>query len=108
MRSHISIHRATAKYFSNSFVFKPNVEKEGPPGDSPAACQRKRSRVCVTSLTANYPSVLKYRELITTGIESLLDRLPIMKYKSYIRTVATQGPGFIDCSTDHLSSESLS
>jgi hypothetical protein len=33
MRSHISVHRATAKYFSNSFVFKTEIEKEGLPGD---------------------------------------------------------------------------
>ena len=29
MRSHISVHRATTKYFSNSFIFKTKVEKEG-------------------------------------------------------------------------------
>jgi len=34
MRSHISAHRATTKYFSNSFVFKTKIEKEGLPGDS--------------------------------------------------------------------------
>jgi hypothetical protein len=33
MRSHISVHRATTKYFCNSFVFKPNIEKEGLPRD---------------------------------------------------------------------------
>ena len=31
MRSHISVHRATTKYFSNSFVFKTKIEKEGLP-----------------------------------------------------------------------------
>ena len=36
MRSHISVHRATTKYFSNSFVFKTKIEKEGLPSDSPA------------------------------------------------------------------------
>jgi hypothetical protein len=36
MRSHISVHRATTKYFSNSFVFKTEIEKEGLPRDSPA------------------------------------------------------------------------
>jgi hypothetical protein len=36
MRSHISVHRATSKYFSNSFIFKNKIEKEGLPGDSPA------------------------------------------------------------------------
>src|SRR5437016_7604219 len=34
MRSHISVHRATSKYFSNSFVFKTEIEKEGVPRDS--------------------------------------------------------------------------
>ena len=33
MRSHISVHRATTKYFSNSFVFKMEIEKEGLPRD---------------------------------------------------------------------------
>jgi hypothetical protein len=33
MRSHISVHRATTKYFSNSFVFKSQIEKEGLPRD---------------------------------------------------------------------------
>jgi hypothetical protein len=34
MRSHISVHRATTKYFFNSFVFKTRIEKEGLPRDS--------------------------------------------------------------------------
>jgi len=33
MRSHIAVHGATTKTFSNSFVFKPEIEKEGLPGD---------------------------------------------------------------------------
>ena len=33
MRSHISVHRATTKYFSKSFVFKTEIEKEGLPRD---------------------------------------------------------------------------
>jgi len=33
MRSHIFVHRATTKYFSNSFVSKTKIEKEGLPGD---------------------------------------------------------------------------
>jgi hypothetical protein len=33
MRSHISPHRATTKYFCNSFVLKTNIEKEGLPRD---------------------------------------------------------------------------
>jgi len=36
MRSHICLHHATTKYFSNSFVFKNKIEKEGLPRDSPA------------------------------------------------------------------------
>ena len=36
MRSNISVHRATTKYFSNSFIFKNKIEKEGLPRDSPA------------------------------------------------------------------------
>ena len=36
MRSHISAHRATTKFFSNSFVFKTEIEKEGlPRGSTP-------------------------------------------------------------------------
>lgn len=37
MRSHISVHLATTKYFPNSFVFKTKIEKEGLPKDSPTA-----------------------------------------------------------------------
>jgi len=33
MRSHMFVHRATTKYFSHSFVFKTESEKEGLPGD---------------------------------------------------------------------------
>ena len=33
MPSHISVHRTTTKYFSNSFVFKTEIEKEGLPRD---------------------------------------------------------------------------
>jgi hypothetical protein len=36
MRSHISVHPATTKYFSNSFIFKTKIEKEGLPKGSPA------------------------------------------------------------------------
>jgi hypothetical protein len=36
MRSHISVHRATTKYFSNSFIFKNEIEKEGPRDITPA------------------------------------------------------------------------
>jgi hypothetical protein len=34
MRSHIYVRRATAKYFSNSFVFKTEIKQEGLPKDS--------------------------------------------------------------------------
>jgi hypothetical protein len=37
MGSHISVHRATTKYFSNSFVFKTEIEKEGLLRDSTPA-----------------------------------------------------------------------
>ena len=33
MRSHISVHGPTTNYFSNSFVFKTETEKEGLPRD---------------------------------------------------------------------------
>jgi hypothetical protein len=36
MGSHIPVHRATTKYFPNSFIFKARIEKEGLPKDSPA------------------------------------------------------------------------
>jgi hypothetical protein len=36
MRSDISVHRATVKCFSDSFVFKTETENEGLPTDSPA------------------------------------------------------------------------
>jgi hypothetical protein len=35
-RDRAPVHRATTKYFSNSFIFKNKTEKEGPPRDSPA------------------------------------------------------------------------
>jgi len=48
MRSHISVHGATTKNFSNSFVFKTEIEKEGLPGDiTPAlgaGCPEFKSR----------------------------------------------------------------
>ena len=33
MRSHTSVHRDTTKYFSNLFVFKTEIEREGLPRD---------------------------------------------------------------------------
>src|SRR6266849_3394144 len=37
MRSHISVHRGTTKFSSNSFVFKNEIEKEGLPRDTSPA-----------------------------------------------------------------------
>jgi hypothetical protein len=37
MRRHISVHRATTKFFANSFVLKNEIEKEGLPRDSTPA-----------------------------------------------------------------------
>ena len=36
MRSHMFVHRATTKCFSNPFVFKTRIEKEGLPRDNPS------------------------------------------------------------------------
>ena len=49
MRSHIFVHRATTKYFSNSFVFKTEIEKEGLPGDITPALGVRRSRVQISA-----------------------------------------------------------
>jgi hypothetical protein len=49
MRSHIFVHRATTKYFSKSFVFKTEIEKEGLPGDITPALGRRRSRVQISA-----------------------------------------------------------
>ena len=54
MRSHISVHRATTKYFSNSFVFKTEIEKEGLPGDITPALGAPNSTPTTPSLTSNY------------------------------------------------------
>src|SRR5271169_2560065 len=53
MRRHISVHRATAKYFSNSFVFKTKIEKEGLPRDSTPALGAPTSTLTAPSLTSN-------------------------------------------------------
>jgi hypothetical protein len=37
MRRHIFVHRATTKFFANSFVLKNEIEKEGLPRDSTPA-----------------------------------------------------------------------
>jgi len=44
MRSHIWLPRATTKYFSNSFVFENEIEKEGLPGDIAPALGALKSR----------------------------------------------------------------
>src|SRR6267142_2495352 len=44
MRSHIFVHLATTKYFSNSFVFKTEIEKEGLPGDITPATGAERHK----------------------------------------------------------------
>src|SRR5260370_15514519 len=38
MRSHISVQRATARYFLKSFIFKTEIEKEGLPRDITPSC----------------------------------------------------------------------
>jgi hypothetical protein len=45
MRKHISVHRATTKYFSNSFVFKTEIEREGLPRDSTPALETSAQRL---------------------------------------------------------------
>jgi hypothetical protein len=61
MRSHISVHRATTKYFSNSFVLKTEIEKEGLPGDiTPdlgAGGRRFKSLIRVATVSARSGSV---------------------------------------------------
>jgi hypothetical protein len=44
MRSHMAAHRATTKYFSNSFVFKTTIEKEGLSRDSTPALETSAQR----------------------------------------------------------------
>ena len=54
MRSHIVVHRATTKCFSNSFVFKNEIEKEGLPSDSPAGLGARILTPTTLSVTSNY------------------------------------------------------
>jgi len=54
MRSHISVHRATTKYFSNSFIFKNKIEKEGLPRDSPAGLGAQPATPTTPSFSSNY------------------------------------------------------
>ena len=79
MRSHNSAHRATTEYFSNSFVLKGNIEKEGLRSDSPAGLgaggpefksrrpdqniSRIFFRLCKTLFTQNFTV-----EILHTGV----------------------------------------
>jgi len=45
MRSHMAAHRATTKYFSNSFVFKTTIEKEGLSRDSTPALETSAQKL---------------------------------------------------------------
>ena len=54
MRIHISVHRATVKYFSNSFVFKTEIEKEGLPRDSTPALGAQPATPTTPSFSSNY------------------------------------------------------
>jgi hypothetical protein len=53
MWRHVSAHRATTKYFSNSFLFRSKIEKEGlPRGGTPAletSAQRLGEKLMHTS-----------------------------------------------------------
>src|SRR5580693_6024628 len=59
MRSHICVHRATIKYFSNSFVFKTEIEKEGLPGDITPALGAGGPRFKSGRPDQNYPYFLQ-------------------------------------------------
>jgi hypothetical protein len=54
MGSHISVHRATTKFFSNSFVFKNEIEKEGLPRGSSAGLGARILTPTTLSVTSNY------------------------------------------------------
>ena len=54
LRSHISVHGATTKYFSNSFVFKTEIEKEGLPGDITPALGAQPATPTTPSFSSNY------------------------------------------------------
>ena len=49
MRSHIFVHTGTTKYFSNLFVFKNEIEKEGLPRDITPALGAGGSRVQISA-----------------------------------------------------------
>jgi len=54
MRRHISVHHATVKYFSNSFVFKTEIEKEGLPRDTSPALGAPPATPTTPSISSNY------------------------------------------------------
>ena len=82
MRSHICVHRATTKYFSNSFVFKTEIEKEGLPGDITPALgaggpefksrrpDQNISRVFFSLLNAPFTEILTVEIRQTGGLDS--------------------------------------
>jgi hypothetical protein len=56
MGRHISLHHATTKYFSNLFVFKNKIEKEGLPSDNPSGLGAGGPRFKSGRPDQNYPS----------------------------------------------------
>jgi hypothetical protein len=82
MRSHISVHRATTKYFSNSFVFKTEIEKEGLPRDITPALgaggpefksrrpDQNISRVFLSLLNAPFTEILTVEIRQAGGLDS--------------------------------------
>ncbi len=56
MRSHISAHRGTTKFCSNSFVFKNEIEKEGLPRDTAPALGAGGPRFESGRPDQNYPA----------------------------------------------------
>ena len=73
MRSHISIHLATTtKYFSNVFVFKNEIEKEGLPSDSPAALGAQPATPTTPSLSSNYQ---RFQQIGESAFRSTITRI---------------------------------
>jgi len=74
MRSHICLHHATTKYFSNSFVFKTKIEKEGLPRDSTPGLGAGGPRFKSGRPDQNIPRVFfsllnaPFTEILTVGI----------------------------------------
>src|SRR5258707_9139294 len=71
MRSHIFVQRATTKYFSNSFVFQNEIEKEGLPRDSTPALGAGGPRF----ESGRPDQFIVYQRLATTalGVISIVD-----------------------------------